>query len=506
MMSDENQPNLEDALESIGCSGIAELSAIFDLVPFGVSLADRSRGAIYANPAVFDIFQRDWPELKGYAWAGFVLPEDVERLRLAIEDFEHHLHPVSHTFRINVPGLAHPRWLNSQVKAVFGTDGSHVGSITVLRETTDDRERQAKVEQGQKLEAVGKLSARLAHDINNLLTAIIGNADLLAANLENSQSHAYLENIGAAYEQARYLTGQLLVLSSQHAVSSGVISLDEELARMEGLLRTVVGAKVEILMDLDSKGAAVPLTQTQLGQIVINLLTNAKDALGDSDGVVKIMTRVEDNRALLQVSDNGPGMSTQVLERASEPFFTTKEIGKGTGLGLATVKSLTDYAGGWVSLESEQGKGTTVGVVLPLLVPENIRTTVFKENPLPGSLGSLRVLVVEDDAAVRQSLVYSFALFGVDVAAAGTVAEARQLASQGMDWDVVVIDVMLPDGSGRELLEELRAKRQELPAVLCSGFSDQELQGVVDGEQTVFVEKPYRARQVLEAIRQVCKL
>ena len=506
MKRNENRPDLEVALESIGCSGITELSEIFDLVPFGVSLADRSRGAIYANPAVCEIFQREWPELQGYAWAGFVVPEDVERLRLAIEDFEHHLHPVSHTFRISVPGLEHPRWLNSQVKAVFGPDGSHVGSITVLRETTDDREHQARVEQGQKLEAVGKLSARLAHDINNLLTAIIGNADLLAANLENSQSHAYLENIGAAYEQARYLTGQLLVLSSRHAVSSGVISLDKELTRMEGLLRTVVGAKVEVRLDLDSQGAAVPLTQTQLGQVVINLLTNAKDALGDSDGVVEIRTRVEDNRALLQVSDNGPGMSPQVLERASEPFFTTKEIGKGTGLGLATVKSLADYAGGWVNLESEQGKGTTIGVVLPLLVPENIRTTVFRDKSVPASLGSLRVLVVEDDAAVRQSLVYSFALFGVDVAAAGTLAEARELASQRKNWDVVVIDVMLPDGSGRELLDELRAEKKDLPAVLCSGFSGEELQNYVDGEKTVFVEKPYRARQVLEAIRQVCHL
>lgn len=498
------EPDFAGALEIIGASGMKELAAIMREAPFGIYVDHPSRGCIYANPALLSIFGLSWSEFKGFGWAKSVFHEDAEWMRRSIEDYEHTLKPNYLTFRVVVEPGQPLKWLNARVHAVLDKDGNHIGSMGLTRDVTKEREFLERVEEGQKLEAVGRLSARLAHDINNLLTALIGNTDIIAREVASELGQSCLGNIYNAFEQARYLTGQLLVLSRNHAVPAGFTELDSELSATRRLLESVVGEGIALKLELAAGKACVPLNKAQLGQIVINLLTNAKDALQEH-GEVVLTTAVRNGRVELAVSDHGPGMTQEVFQQAMEPFFTTKEVGKGTGLGLSTVKSLAESADGGVSIESEVGKGTRVLVSLPSL---EVQTSLIRP-PVKEGMGPpddhLRVLILEDNDAVRQSLAYSLALYGWEIFSAASLAEARAVVQEMKKLDVIVVDVLLGDGKGTELLDELRALEPDLPAVLCSGFSGDALEGRLDNDYTAFVEKPYRAKEIFEAIGTVRK-
>lgn len=503
-LEDSNtEPEFEAALEIIGASGMRELAIIMREAPFGIYVDHPSRGCVYANPALLSIFGLSWSEFRGFGWAKSVYHEDGEWMRRSIEEYEHTRQPNYLTFRVVAEAGQPPKWLNARVHAVLDQDGSHIGSIGITRDVSSEREFLERVEEGQKLEAVGRLSARLAHDINNLLTALIGNTDIVAREVGSELGQTCLENIYSAFEQARYLTGQLLVLSRNHAVAAGFTELDSELLATRRLLESVVGEGVKLKYELSADKACVPLNKAQLGQIVINLLTNAKDALEDH-GEVVLSTALSQGRVLLTVSDQGPGMTREVFQQAMEPFFTTKEVGKGTGLGLSTVRSLAETADGSVSIDSEKGRGTRVIVSLPSL---EAQTSLIEPRSKQATTTPdlLRILILEDNDAVRQSLAYSLALYGWEVYSAASLAEARKVAGEVGELDVIVVDVMLGDGKGTEFVDELRSSKPALPAVLCSGFSGDALEGRLKNDYTTFVEKPYRAKEIFEAIGKVRK-
>lgn len=500
----EQEPSFEDVVSDLGSSGLQHISELVRDAPFGVYVDHPSRGCIYVNPVLLSFFGLTWEQMRGYGWTKAVHPDDIERVGLAIEQYEYNRLPFDMTYRIRVKGLDTPRWIYSRAQAVLDDDKNHVASIAVVRDVTRERELSSRIEQGQKLEAVGRLSARLAHDINNLLTALIGNTDILAQELDSPLSQRCLENIYSAFDQARYLTGQLLTLSRKHAVESGLTPLDEELKFTERLLESVVGVGVKLNFDLNAGDACVALSSAQLGQIVINLLTNSKDAMLDK-GEVSILTKLQNDRVFLVVEDSGPGLDEETLSRALEPFYTTKDVGKGTGLGLATVRSLTEYAGGEVRLENLPDRtGARVSLLLPRMDPESMPKRKKLDSLELANTKGLRIFILEDNDAVRQSICYSLALLGCEVTAAGNLAEAKETVSEVDEIDVVVADILLPDGLGTEFVDFLRESRPELPAVLCSGFSGDALEGKLDNPQTVFVEKPYRAKQIMEAVNALC--
>ncbi len=493
------RPSFLEAARALSESGAEQLSAVLEKVPFGVYIDHPTRGCTYVNPALMEMYGHGWESLRGFGWAHYVLEGDVDHLQRAIHKFEHTRSSIDITFRIRASEDAPIRWLNARVEAVVGEQQEHLGSIGIVQDITSEIERAERRDEEQKLEAVGQLSARLAHDFNNLLTAIIGNTELLALDIESESGQERLHSLNLIFDQAQNLTSQLLTISSRDIYQPSTLELDSELARLVSLLKTTVGAGVHLELQFSAAGSHVPLNFSQLGQILINLTSNARDAVGGKGHVV-VCTKADATRAYITVRDDGDGMTLPTIQRAFEPFFTTKEKGRGTGLGLATVQSIVEFVRGEVTISSEPNHGTTVTVALPLVnpLPDSIKLGAT-ETPrvVPGT-----VLLVEDDDAVRQSLSYALALVGYEVVAAASVAEARQRVAQVSHLDVVVCDIMLPDGLGTDLLKELRAQWPDLPVVFNSGFTAgaTEQMSTLDRKNSLFVAKPFRAREIVDAI------
>lgn len=491
------RPPFSDVLNQLGDKSLRVFSKLLEDAPFGVYVDHPSRGCIYANQALLTQFGVSWQEFRGFGWARFVVAEDVERIQNAISEFEHNPKSLLMTYRTQSSKEAPVRWISVHAQGVFDDAQNHTATICITRDATRETAQTERLIKEQKVEAIGQLAARLAHDLNNLLTAIIGNTELLGLEVKSEKGRGRLRNIELVFDQAKHLTSQLLTLSQKEVSVVGTISLDAELLRLEGLLQSTAGSGVPISMDLNAQGSHMALNFAQLGQITLNLVSNARDAMGGK-GELKLSTRVEQDKVIMAMRDHGCGMDDATLQNAFEPFFTTKETGRGSGLGLATTRDLVERVDGSVTIKSAPNAGTTVIVTFPKVEPL-LKKRAKSPDELTARTGT--VLIVEDDDAVRQSLGYALALVGYKVVASSSLAEARQRLKQLEELSVVVSDVMLPDGLGTDLVEEIRLRWPSLPVVFNSGFAgDASEQLSKLDSHTAFVAKPFRAREILEAI------
>ena len=485
--------------QGIGETGLGHLADLVDVMPVGVFLDHPIQGCIYANAALLKIFGLDWENFRGFGWARFVVPEDTERIQNAISAYQHDLGSLNITYRIQISQESPIRWVNADVRAVIDEHDDHVGSICVVRDVTEETERMQDVVEDQKMEALGQLAARLAHDLNNLLTAIIGNTELLASEIQSDKGRARLQNIELVFDQAKYLTSQLLTLSGKEVAQASALDLDQELQRLERLIQSTLGRGVELVLDLNGDDGHVALNFSQLGQIMLNLASNARDAM-NGKGRLQLSTTREERAIRMTVQDNGSGMDAETLGQAFAPFFTTKGRGRGSGLGLTTVKNLVELVSGDISVNSAPGQGTSLCLALPLVEPlEPIARPESDSKPVHRS-GV--VLIVEDEDAIRQSLAYSLALVGYTVVTSASIAEARERITESDELSALVSDVLLPDGLGTELVAEISQKWPGLPIVFNSGYSGEASDQLssLRGSNAAFVAKPYRAYEILEAL------
>ncbi len=465
--------------------------------PFGLYVDEPTRGCIYANETLLGIFGVDWNDFAGFGWARFVLPEDAERLQTAIAEYEEERSVISVRYRVRVESEV--RWVHAHVEALLGDGGRHVGSLGVVRDVTQEENRRQNALEAQKLEAIGQLSARLAHDFNNLLTVMITGVDLITPEVGSDNGREQIAAISTAFAQARHLTGQLLTLSRARLTPLQATPLDRELGELWRLLTSTAGEAMTVDLHLGAAGSHVALGSTQLAQVAINLVSNARDAMQGQGRIAVRTYRPEPARARLEIEDTGTGMGPEQLERATEPFFTTKEVGRGSGLGLTTVRELVDMAGGHLEIDSAPGRGCTVRIDLP-----EVGSDVYVEKRREATTalaGSGVVLLVEDNDALRQSVGYALALAGYSVVAAANLAQGRAHLHRHRELAALVCDVLLPDGSGTELVAEARARQPELPIVTVSGFAgEDEGAATRQDRRSAFVAKPFRPREILEAI------
>ena len=469
--------------------------------PFGLYVDDPTRGCVYANPALLACFERTWEEFAGFLWARFVHPPDVERFQAAVARYEHTLEPIEIAYRLVRPS-GKLRWIHVRVHAVTGDDGLHIGSVGLTFDVTAERDLRLRSNQTQQLEQVGRLAGRVAHDFNNLLCAILSSADLLELHPASpDEVRRSAEVIRQAVGSASQITRHLLTISRRDVIDQAHAELDAELRQLQPLLTRTLGEGIQLVVEPGAGLGGVPLGPSQLSQVVVNLALNARDAL-EGRGEVKIRTWGTKEGLVLEVSDQGPGMDAAVLARCQEPFFTTKEIGigRGTGLGLATVRDLVELGGGDLRIDSAPRRGTRVQISLPRLE---------LESPGPGaSSGSLRrgegrrVLLLEDHDALRQALGLALGMHGYSVAVARDLADARQRLGSERHLDALICDVLLPDGNGTELLEGARAQFPELVVILVSGFvGDVGVQAQLDQPGTSFLPKPFTTHQLLRALQ-----
>jgi two-component system cell cycle sensor histidine kinase/response regulator CckA len=390
-------------------------------------------------------------------------------------------------------------------------------------DATEQKALELKFAQSHKMEAVGKLAGGVAHDFNNVLTAIIGFSDLLLqTHRQTDPSYRDIMNIKSSANRAAGLVRQLLAFSRRQTLQAEVLELGEVLTDLSALLNRAMGERIELKILSGRDLWYVKADKTQFEQVIINLAVNARDAMPDG-GCLTIRTRNLSEReslkhaasgvaageyVLIEVEDAGVGMTPEVMAKIFEPFFSTKEVGKGTGLGLSTAYGIVKQTGGYIFADSEVGKGTTFRVYLPRHIVENedeIAQPREKAKEGPRDLtGSGRVLLVEDEDVVRQVAARALSRQGYEVLEAGTGVEALEvMAREKGRVDIVVSDVIMPEMDGPTLLKELRKTNPGLKFIFISGYPDDAFKKSLDeNEAYTFLPKPFTLPQLAAKVKE----
>lgn len=374
--------------------------------------------------------------------------------------------------------------------------------------------------QAQRLDAMGQVAGRVAHDFNNLLTLIIGYASILRRGIDDPRQLDMIANIEAASKRAATLTQQMLDMTRQRVDTGVVIDLGSAVAGLDAVLARVAGPQVELQIRASRNVIKVRLDPSEMEQIVVNLVINACDAMngeGRIDVSVQIAAPPPDEvrrhglptgpLALLTVRDDGPGMPPDVLARCMEPFFTTKERGQGTGLGLPTVYGLVQERNGQMVIDSELAGGTTIRIWLPLERDAIVTATSDDgETWPPGRRVSGRVALIEDEGDLKEMAVEALRSIGLDVESFSSAEEAktRLLPDALSRFDAVVTDVILPHQSGIELVAELRKADEGLPVVFMTGYTGARDNPPDQGDPVV--RKPYTPDQLRVRVAEVVAL
>jgi two-component system cell cycle sensor histidine kinase/response regulator CckA len=387
----------------------------------------------------------------------------------------------------------------------------------IAEDVTERRALEEQFRQAQKMEAVGRLAGGVAHDFNNLLMVISGYAEVILATL--SEVHPLTEKAKAiqqAADRATTLTRQLLAFSRKQLLELKVVDVNAIVSDMERLLRPLIGENVELLARLTPEAGYTRADAGQLEQVLMNLVVNAKDAMPDG-GRLTIQTQhvVFDqshrrgqtfirpgNYVLLSVSDTGMGMDRETQSRIFEPFFTTKEKGKGTGLGLSTVYGIVKQSGGYVTVQSEKGRGSTFHIYLPQVEGSAEQQTVPVARAAAG--GTETILLVEDEDSVRQLVRDTLESKGYKVVEAENGENGLQAATQHEGKiDLVITDVVMPGMGGREMVEQLVKTRPQAKFLYLSGYTEEAILngGVLNG--TAFLQKPFTLQSLTRKVREM---
>jgi PAS domain S-box-containing protein len=407
------------------------------------------------------------------------------------------------------------RWFRVTVDPILGKDGAIGGAVQILTDTTERKDLEEQLRQGQKLEAIGRLAGGVAHDFNNLLTAILGNTALIARSAALSTVERELVmTIERASSRAAELTRQLLGFSRKTLLWLAPTNLNEPIREVVGILHRTIDPRIRVEVVHTPDLWLVQADRSQMGQVLMNLCLNACDAMAQG-GLLHLeagnavittehaRTHLEARAGeyvWLRVGDTGHGITDDVLPRIFDPFFTTKEPGKGTGLGLAMVFGIVKQHEGWIEVSSRVGEGTTFQIYLPRLreVPA-VAPSVPKTTVAPG--GSETILVAEDNVMLRDLARTLLRQNGFRVLTSEDGQEAVDVyrREQGR-IDLVLLDLNMPRLSGPEALVELRKLNSRVRVLLASGYSDTQPDQMglpVQG----FIGKPYRERDLLAAVR-----
>ncbi len=425
--------------------------------------------------------------------------------------------PVEHfeTVRVTKDG----KHLNISISAspIRNPEGEIVGASTIARDVTAQKRAEDQLRQAQKMEAVGRLAGGVAHDFNNILGIIIACADLLRSHISNEALPVeLLGHIRDASKRGASLTRQLLAFSRKQPVQPRVLDLNQRLQDVSKLLRPLMGDDVKVVLAPRSDSAFVEADPGQLDQIVLNLAVNSRDAMPQGGKFVIETATVDFDEAfvrqhppmkpgryvMLAVSDNGYGMDADTVSRIFEPFFTTKDVGKGTGLGLATVYGIVQQSGGHIWVYSEPGHGTTFKVYLPCADEKaGLDRALEEETAFPRGEGTT-ILLVEDDPVMRRlsSRILQDQGYTVLEAEDGKSALQRAAAQQA-PLDLVLTDVVMPGVSGPELVLRLMDSHPETKFLYMSGYTGELVMDRGLSEAITLLEKPFTRADLLRTIR-----
>ena len=479
----------------------ARLRAVVDSSPVALIEVDRSGTVTSANKRAQDLL--GWSSNQG----GWVLPESLlEEVAAINEAVLETGEVVSRTAAVDGMELS---LSGATLPPVHAADGASV--LVAGVDLTDIRRAERALIQAQRLEAMGQVAGRVAHDFNNLLTLIIGYASLLRRGIDDERQIEMIANIESASKRAATLTQQMLDMTRQRVDTGVVIDLAAAVSGLDAVLARVAGPQVSLHIRTARNVIKVRLDPSEMEQIVLNLVINACDAM-QREGQVEVSVEVvapppaelreldlpAGPLALLTVSDDGPGMAPDVLARCLEPFFTTKDRGRGTGLGLPTVYGLVRERGGQLHIDSNPGEGTTIRIWLPLVRDAVVTASGEEDESWPPSrrIGG-RVALVEDEEDLRSMAFEALTSIGLEVEAFANAEDAlARIRSTGPSdrFDALVTDVILPHMTGIDLVNELRQGGDDLPAVYMTGYTGSHDIPPSQGDPVIL--KPYTPDQL----------
>ncbi len=417
---------------------------------------------------------------------------------------------------------------DATISPVRDSEGNITNFVAIKKDITEHvklHERQQELEKqlqmAQKMEAVGRLAGGIAHDFNNMLNVILGYGDILCGGLPEGDPHReYARQIVDAAHRSASLVRELLAFSRKQPLQPVVLNLNDLLKTLEKMLSRVIGEDIRLEFILANDLWPVRVDPVQMEQVVMNLVVNARDAMPQGGSLTIETANVElDNvyalthvsvrpgpYVMLAVTDTGCGMDKETMARVFEPFFTTKERGIGTGLGLSTVYGIVKQSGGYIWVYSEPGKGSTFKVYLPRTEEAPTWKPRDAESREKISVEGKRVLVVEDEEALRELFRETLVQFGFEVTVASNGKEALALVKRGLRPHVVVTDVVMPGMSGKEMVEELGKVLPGIKVLYMSGYTDNAIvhHGVLDPGEP-YIQKPFALGDLVAKIKELFK-
>ncbi|WP_422367569.1 PAS domain S-box protein [Pelagibius sp.] len=408
------------------------------------------------------------------------------------------------------------------VNRTQGADGSLAGFVVHFIDSTEQKNLEQQFAQSQKMQAVGQLAGGIAHDFNNLLTAMIGFSDLLLLrHRPGDQSFADIMQVKQNANRAANLVRQLLAFSRQQTLQPRLLNITDILAELSHLLRRLIGENIELKMNHGRDLGMIKADQGQLEQVIINLAVNARDAM-QGGGVLTIRTasvQVEKERkskdetmppgsyALIEVEDNGSGIPADILDRIFDPFFSTKEVGAGTGLGLSTVYGIVKQTGGYVFVESNLDHGTVFSIFLPQAAEEDVVESIAdaEAQDRRDLTGAGTLMLVEDEDAVRAFSARALRNKGYNVLEANSGETALEMLNGEQEpIDLLVTDVVMPRLDGPSLVKEVRAQRPDLKVIFISGYAEDSFRKRLDEDAGIhFLPKPFSLKQLAGKVKEV---
>ena len=514
--------------ESSAQAGVSQLSDLLAQLPLGLAMTDRDGRFLFGNDAFLRSVDRDGRGLPKFP-TDLVVPEDKS--------------PLSDAVRRHGRGPATSGDISVRLKhqpaepvsiGLAGVRGLGEAAVLLsLADSSEENQLKRQVAQATKMQAVGQLAGGVAHDFNNVLTAIIGTCDLmLLRHTPGDSDYDDIQQIQANSNRAAALTRQLLAFSRQQTLRPEVLQLPDVVSEVTPLIQRLLGEKISFFVQHDRNLGAVRADPQQLEQVIMNLAVNARDAInsngkrpGGSAGRISLLTRMiaakdvrqlgsevlpADDYTVLIVQDTGGGIPAHVLPKLFEPFFTTKEQGKGTGLGLSTAYGIVKQSGGFIFADNvSDSSGNPVGARFTIYFPVHRgEAPRRKEAPEPVSSdwsGGGKILLVEDEDMVRAVAERALSRAGYQVTTASDGEEGLAAIEQETDFDLVVSDVVMPGMDGPAMVRAIREKLPEMPILFMSGYAEEQLRKDINIPDMHFIAKPFSVSAIGDQVSSVMR-
>ena len=481
-----------------------------------IYVVNRKMEYLYANQSLLKRLGKAGSDLENLSYSDFHSAQEVESFAQQINKVIESRKPLESEYQSSRDEEHFIKTLSPIVHPIT----NEITAVTVISKNISEHIKlEQQLQQSQKLDSIGTLAGGVAHDFNNLLTIIQGHAQLIMFEIdENSNMNKNLQEIVNASDRAAALTRQLLLFSRKEVMEFKVINVNKTISRLMKMIERLIGEDILIETNFNSDIDFINGDEGNLEQVIMNLCVNARDAMTNG-GVLRIKTEnvqlskkqvetVQDSRSgnfiRISIEDNGTGIPQKIIEKIFDPFYTTKSVGKGTGLGLSVVFGIVKKHKGWINVYSEVDKGSIFKIYLPSGQRSNQTSDINIDQCQNLEMGNgEHILFIEDETGVRNFVETVLRRYGYNPISASTVESANKIfEDKDGEFDMIISDVILPDGNGYELVNRFLSKKPNIPILMCSGYTAEKIQKSIQANKKLrFLQKPYSLNALLSEVK-----